>query len=77
MDSYECYQYNLPPIVYGDKVTMSVEVSRDNLTLIWTVNANDHTEVIDKDNQDYVLGDQNKVICSSAIILMFVVARLT
>ena len=56
---------------------MSVDVSGDNLTLIWTVNANDQTEVIDKDNQDYVLGDQNKVICSLAIILMFVVARLT
>ena len=56
---------------------MSVDVSGDNLTLIWTVNANNHTEVIDQDNQDYVLRDQNKVICSLAIILMFVVARLT
>ena len=56
---------------------MSVDVSGDNLTLIWTVTANDHTEVIDKDNQHYVLEAQNKVICSLAIILMFVVARLT
>ena len=61
VDSYDCYEQNLPIIEYGDKVTMSVDVSEDNLTLIWTVTANGHTKVIDKDNQDYVLRDQNKV----------------
>ena len=64
MNSYDCYEHYLPAFVYGDKVTMSVDVSGDNLTLIWTVTTNDHTKAIDKDNQDYVLGTQNKVMCS-------------
>ena len=68
--SYECYQQGLPLIDYGDKVTMSVEVSGDNLTLIWTVTTNDHTKVIDKHNQDYVLGNQNKVMYSCSFNIM-------
>ena len=65
--SYDCYQQYLPVIVYGDKVTMSVNVSGYNLTLIWTVTINGYTEVIDNHNQHYVLGDQNKVICSCTL----------
>ena len=49
---------------------MSVDVSGDNLTLIWTVTANDHTKVIDKDNEDYVLEDQNKVIWSCICVTL-------
>ena len=49
---------------------MSVDVSGDNLTLIWTVTANDHTEVIDKHNDDYVLEDQNKVIWDSISVTL-------
>ena len=41
---------------------MSVNVSGNNLTLIWTVTINGYTEVIDKRNEHYVLEDQNKVI---------------
>ena len=61
--SYDCYEQKSPIIEYGDKVTMSVDVSVDNLTLIWTVTTNDQTKVIDKHNQDYVLEDKNKEIC--------------
>ena len=64
LTTYDCYQQDLPVIVYGDKVTVSVNVSGDNLTLIWTVTINGYTEVIDNNNQHYVLGDQTKVICS-------------
>ena len=67
---YECYDQGLPVPDYGDKVTMSVEVSGDNLTLIWTVTINNHTEVIDTDNQDYVLGAQNKVMYSCSFNIM-------
>ena len=49
---------------------MSVNVSGDNLTLIWTVTANGHTEVIDKHNEDYVLEDQNEVICSCICVTL-------
>ena len=49
---------------------MSVNVSGDNLTLIWTVTANDHTEVIDKHNEDYVLEDRNEVICSCICVTL-------
>ena len=60
--SQDCYQQDLPVIYYRDKVTMSVNVSGNNLTLIWTVTINGITEVIDKHNEHYVLEDQNKVI---------------
>ena len=49
---------------------MSVDVSGDNLTLIWTVTINAHTEVIDKHNEDYVLEDQNKVIWSCICVTL-------
>ena len=67
LTAYDCYQLDLQVVVYGDKVTMSVNVSGYNLTLLWTVTANDHNEVIDNHNQHYVLGDQNKVICSCTL----------
>ena len=60
--NYDCYQQDLPVIDYGDKVAMSVDVSGNSLTLIWTVTINGITEVIDKHNEQYVLEDHNKVI---------------
>ena len=56
---------------------MSVDVSGDNLTLIWTVTANNHTKVIDKHNEDYVLEDQNKVIWSCICVTLSSLLLLT
>ena len=58
---HNCYWYSLPTISYGDRVTMRVDVLDDNLTLIWTVTINGHTEVIDKYNGQYIREDHNKV----------------
>ena len=77
LSGYDCYQYDLLFIVFGEKVTMSVDVSGDNLILIWTVTINGYTEVIDKDNADYVLGDQNKVIWSFICIILSSLLLLT
>ena len=64
LTTYDCYKQDLPVICYGDNVTMTANVSGNNLTLIWTVTTNDKTEVIDKHSDHYVLEDQNKVTCN-------------
>ena len=69
--TYDCYQQDLPVIEYGHNVTMLADVSRNNLMLIWTVTINGYTAVIDKHNDLYLLGAQNKVVL--AMILMLII----
>ena len=59
--TYDCYQQDLPVTEYGHNVTMLADVSGNNLMLIWTVTINGYAEVIDKHNDLYLLGAQNKV----------------
>ena len=70
LTTYDCYQQDLPVIEYGDKVTMLANVSGNNLMLIWTVTTNGYTEVVDKRDDLYLLGAQNKVV---AMILMLII----
>ena len=50
---------------------MLADVSGNNLMLIWTVTINGYTEVIDKHNDLYLLGAQNKVVATYDISVDF------
>ena len=52
-------------------MTMLADVSGNNLMLIWTVTINGYTEVIDKHNDLYLLGAQNKVVAMYDISVDF------
>ena len=69
--TYDCYQQDLPVTEYGHNVTMLVDVSGNNLMLIWTVIINGYSEVIDKHNDLYLLGAQNKVVATYDISVDF------
>ena len=60
--------YRSPDPEFGNPVRMTVDVTENNLTLIWTVTRDGKTTVIDENSDRYGLKDHNKVICCSCIL---------